>query len=80
MLQTLALFEPELEDAVLGVRAHSRRSEEQVSRLWEAFEVACWPSGVGREPCLGKPGDDDPASTDNDGREGESRSSTEKES
>lgn len=45
MLQTLALFEPELEDARAGISSHARRCEEEVSRLWEAFEVACWRAG-----------------------------------
>lgn len=41
MLQTLALFEPELEDAASRVSDHAENCEEEVLRLWEAFEDTC---------------------------------------
>lgn len=47
LLQTLALFEPELEDAASRISSHAESCEEEVLRLWGAFEHASWRNGCG---------------------------------
>lgn len=47
LLQTLALFEPELEDAASRISSHAESCEEEVVRLWGAFEHASWRNGCG---------------------------------
>lgn len=40
LLQTLFLFEPDLEDTASGMAHHLRRCEGEISRLWEVFQEA----------------------------------------